>query len=102
MRVAAVVAVIGAAVLTSTACLRQAKCEPNAVAKKYPSLVGKTIRLRKMASPPYSFRPQNNLDDLIGLDADLVHATFACLGLPVEFKTGSGPACCLGDRWQVD
>lgn len=90
MRVAVVVAVIGAAVLTSTApAFAQAKCEPNAVAKKYPSLVGKTIRVAQDGqSPPYSFRPQTNLEDLIGLDADLVRATFACLGLPVEFKTG--------------
>lgn len=90
MRVAAVAAVIGIAVLTSAApAFAQAKCEPNAVAKKYPSLVGKTIRVAQDGqSPPYSFREENSFDRLTGLDADLVRATFACLGLPVEFRTG--------------
>jgi polar amino acid transport system substrate-binding protein len=66
------------------------KCEPAALATKYPSLVGKTIRVAQdPQGPPYAFRDPENFDHLIGLDADLVRATFACIGAPFEFKTGS-------------
>jgi polar amino acid transport system substrate-binding protein len=40
-------------------------------------------------SPPYSYRDPNNFDNLIGLDADMARAAFACIGAPVEFKTGA-------------
>lgn len=64
-------------------------CDPKATAAKYPSLAGKTIRVAQDGeSPPYSFREAGDFEKLVGLDADLVRATFACLGLPVEFKTG--------------
>lgn len=66
-----------------------AKCEPEAVAKKYPSLVGKTIRVAQDGeSAPYTFRDPEDFNKLIGLDADLVRAAFACIGVPFEFKTG--------------
>jgi polar amino acid transport system substrate-binding protein len=65
------------------------KCEPEAVAKKYPSLAGKTIRVAQDGeSAPYSFRDPEDFDKLIGLDADLVRAAFACIGVPFEFKAG--------------
>lgn len=66
------------------------KCEPDKLAAKYPGLVGKTIRVGQDGeSPPYSYRDPNNFNNLIGLDADLARATFACIGVPIEFKTGS-------------
>ena len=66
------------------------KCEPDKLSTKYPGLVGKTIRLGQDGeSPPYSYRDPNNFDNLIGLDADMARAAFACIGLPVEFKTGA-------------
>jgi polar amino acid transport system substrate-binding protein len=66
------------------------KCEPDMLATKYPGLVGKTIRIGQDGeSPPYSYRDPNNFDSLIGLDADMARAAFACIGLPVEFKTGA-------------
>ena len=66
------------------------KCEPEKLATKYPGLVGKTIRIGQDGeSPPYSYRDPNNFDNLIGLDADMARAAFACIGLPVEFKTGA-------------
>jgi polar amino acid transport system substrate-binding protein len=68
----------------------EAKCEPNALATKYPSLTGRTIKVAQdPQGPPYAFRDPENFDQLIGLDADLVRATFACIGVPFEFKTGS-------------
>jgi polar amino acid transport system substrate-binding protein len=52
--------------------------------------VGKTIRIGQDGeSPPYSYRDPNNFDNLIGLDAEMARAAFACIGLPVEFKTGA-------------
>jgi polar amino acid transport system substrate-binding protein len=67
------------------------KCEPAALATKYPSLVGKTIKVAQdpQGGPPYSFRDPENFDNLVGLDAELVRAAFACIGVPFEFKTGS-------------
>jgi polar amino acid transport system substrate-binding protein len=65
------------------------KCEPQALAAKYPTLVGKTIRVAQSGEgAPFTFRDPEEFDKLIGLDADLVRATFACIGVPFEFKTG--------------
>src|SRR6266851_9939607 len=67
-----------------------AKCEPEALATKYPTLVGKTIRVAQSGEgAPFTFRDPEEFDKLIGLDADLVRATFACIGVPFEFKTGA-------------
>ncbi len=66
------------------------KCEPDKLATKYPGLVGKTIRIGQDGeSPPYSYRDPKNFENLIGLDADMARAAFACIGVPVEFKTGA-------------
>ena len=67
------------------------KCDPAAVATKYPLLAGKTIQVAQdpQGGPPYSFREPENFDKIVGLDADIVRAAFACIGLPFEFKTGS-------------
>jgi polar amino acid transport system substrate-binding protein len=68
----------------------EGKCEPGALAAKYPSLVGKTIRVAQdPQGPPYAFRDLEDFEKLVGLDAELVRATFACIGVPFEFKTGS-------------
>ena len=68
----------------------EAKCEPAALATKYPSLVGKTIRVAQDGEgPPYTYRDPADFNHLIGLDADLVRATFECIGVPFEFKTGA-------------
>jgi polar amino acid transport system substrate-binding protein len=67
----------------------EGKCEPQALAAKYPTLVGKTIRVAQSGEgAPFTFRDPEEFDKLIGLDADLVRATFACIGVPFEFKTG--------------
>src|SRR5271170_350689 len=67
----------------------EGKCEPGALAGKYPTLVGKTIRVAQSGdSVPFTFRDPEDFDKVIGLDADLVRATFACIGVPFEFKTG--------------
>jgi polar amino acid transport system substrate-binding protein len=65
------------------------KCEPGALATKYPSVAGKTFRIGQDGeSPPYSFRDPKNFDNVIGFDADLARAVLGCLGAKVEFKIG--------------
>lgn len=67
----------------------EGKCDPAAVATKYPTLAGKTIRVAQSGdSAPFTFRDPENFEKIIGLDADLVRATFSCIGVPFEFKTG--------------
>ena len=73
----------------SPASAEAGKCEPGKLASKYPSLVGKTITIGQDGeSPPYSYRDPKDFNHLLGLDADLARATFACAGIPIKFMTG--------------
>jgi polar amino acid transport system substrate-binding protein len=75
--------------MAATVGAHAATCEPDKVATKYPSLAGKTIKVGQDGeSPPYSFRDPKDFSHLIGLDADLARAAFACAGLKIEFMTG--------------
>jgi len=66
------------------------KCEPDRLATKYPSLVGKTIKIGTDGeTPPYAMRDPKDFNHLIGLDTELAEATFKCIGVPVEFKFGA-------------
>jgi polar amino acid transport system substrate-binding protein len=61
-----------------------------AIAAKYPSLAGKTLKIGQDGEiPPFSFRDSKDFTKLEGLDADLARAVFACLGVPVTFVTGN-------------
>jgi polar amino acid transport system substrate-binding protein len=65
-------------------------CEPDKLATKYPSLVGKKITVGQDGeSAPFSRRDPKDFNHLIGLDADTARAVFACAGVPIEFKTGA-------------
>lgn len=65
-------------------------CEPTKLASKYPGLAGKTIRIGQDGeSVPFSQRDPKDLTKLIGLDADLARATFACVGVPIDFTIGT-------------
>jgi polar amino acid transport system substrate-binding protein len=67
-----------------------AACEPAKLAVKYPSLVGKTIKIGQDGeSVPFSMRDPKDFSKLIGLDADLAQATFACIGVPMQFVVGT-------------
>src|SRR5260370_16883948 len=71
----------------------EGKCEPGSLATKYPTLVGKTIRVAQSGdSPPFTFRDPEDFDKVIGLDADLLRATFASIRVPFEFKTAPSSA----------
>lgn len=65
-------------------------CEPAKLATHYPDLVGKTITIGQDGTLlPYSFRDPNNPDHLIGADADMARAVFACIGVPVKIMTAA-------------
>jgi len=67
-----------------------AKCEPDKLATKYPSLVGKTLKVgTDPETPPYAMRDSKDFSHLIGLDTELAEATFKCIGVPIEFKVGA-------------
>ncbi|MBV9247373.1 MAG: transporter substrate-binding domain-containing protein, partial [Methylobacteriaceae bacterium] len=67
-----------------------AKCEPDKLSTKYPSLIGKTIKIGTDGeTPPYAMRDPKDFNHLIGLDTELAEATFKCIGAPIEFKVGA-------------
>lgn len=64
-------------------------CEPDKLAQKYPSLVGKTIRIgMDPQTPPYVFRNANDFNKVIGSDVDIATAVMKCAGLPYSFFLG--------------
>src|ERR1700692_4618032 len=65
-------------------------CEPAKLATKYPGLAGKTIKIGQDGeSVPFSMRDPKDFSKLVGLDADLATATFACIGVPMQFVIGT-------------
>jgi polar amino acid transport system substrate-binding protein len=61
-------------------------CEPDKLAGKYPSLVGKTIRIGADAeTQPWNFRDPTDHNKIVGFDADLARSVFQCIGVPSEF-----------------
>ena len=89
MRVSIFAGALALTILAAGQASADGKCEPEALATKYPTLIGKTIRVAQSGEgAPFTFRDAEEFDKLIGLDADLVRATFACIGVKFEFKTG--------------
>src|SRR5258708_28213012 len=68
----------------------EAVCEPAKLATKYPGLAGKTIKIGQDGeSVPFSIRDPKDFSKLVGLDAHLSQATFACLCVPIPFVGGT-------------
>lgn len=64
-------------------------CEPDKAAAKYPTLASTTVKVATDGeSPPFSQRDPADLNKLIGLDADLTRAVFACAGVKMDFTVG--------------
>src|SRR6266852_4824225 len=79
-----------AVVLPAPSRAAEAGCEPNKMASKYPALAGKTIKIGQDGeSVPFSQRDPKDFSKLIGLDADLARAAFACIGVPIDFTIGT-------------
>ena len=76
--------------VSTSAFADEAGCEPAKLAANYPALAGKTIKIGQDGeSVPFSQRDPKDFNKLIGLDADLARATFACVGVPVDFTIGA-------------
>lgn len=85
-----IVLIVASALGTSRAAAAEPACEPAKLAVKYPTLKGMTVRIGQDGeSPPFSHRDPKDFSRIIGLDADLARAVFACAGVPVKFVTGS-------------
>lgn len=65
-------------------------CQPDKVGTLYPSLAGKTIKVgQDGVTMPYSYHDPDDPDKVIGLDADLARAVFACVGVPMTIDVGA-------------
>lgn len=85
---AAILALVIGSLVANSAMAQDAACK--AVAAKYPSLAGKTIKVgMDAASPPYTFRDPKNFNQIEGLDIDMAAATFDCLGLKTTPMIGN-------------
>ena len=64
-------------------------CEPDKLAQKYPSLVGRTIKIgADPQTPPYAMRDGDDFNKVIGSDVDLAAAVLDCAGLKHEMFLG--------------
>ncbi len=82
-------ALVAGLICVAAAGSARAACEPAKLATKYPALAGRTITVGQDGeSPPFSFRDPADFNHLIGLDADMARAVFACAGVPMTFTTG--------------
>ena len=64
-------------------------CEPGKLAQKYPSLVGKTIKVgADPQTPPYAMRDATDFNKVIGSDVELAAAVLDCAGVKHEMFLG--------------
>ena len=64
-------------------------CEPAKLAEKYPSLVGKTIKIgADPQTPPYAMRDPTDFRKMTGSDVDLAAAVLDCAGIKHEMFLG--------------
>jgi polar amino acid transport system substrate-binding protein len=67
-----------------------ATCSPDQAATKYPSLVGRTIKIAiDPTAPPYEVRDPSNFDKLMGFDPSMIEAVMGCVGLKYEYSPGA-------------
>ena len=91
MRVRTAVTAILIAGLTGFVSIAQAApaCEPGKLAEKYPSLVGKTIKIgADPQTPPYAMRDGADFNKMSGSDVDLASAVLDCAGVKHEMFLG--------------
>ena len=83
---------LAATLLFSNALMAQTgstACEPAKLAQKYPTLVGKTIKIGvDPQTPPYIMRDPKDFNKLVGFDADLSREVLDCAGIKHEFFIG--------------
>ena len=85
---AAATVLVGLAGL-GTAARAAPACEPAKLAQKYPSLVGKTIKIgADPQTPPYAMRDGADFSKMVGSDVDLARAVLDCAGVKHEMFLG--------------
>src|SRR3989442_8849800 len=63
----------------------KAPCEPGKVARNYPTLAGKTLKVGLDPTlPPVMYRDPKDPSKIVGQDPDMVDAAMKCLGLKYE------------------
>lgn len=67
-----------------------ATCEPEKLAQKYPSMVGKVVKIGvDPQTPPYVMRDSTDFKKLTGFTVDLATAVLDCAGIKHEFFVGA-------------
>lgn len=67
-----------------------ATCEPGKLAQKYPSMVGKVVKIGvDPQTPPYVMRDGADFKKLTGFTVDLATAVLECAGIKHEFFVGA-------------
>jgi polar amino acid transport system substrate-binding protein len=73
----------------ATAAQAAPACEPAKLAEKYPSLVGKTIKIgADPQTPPYAMRDATDFNKVVGVDVELAAAVLDCAGVKHEMFLG--------------
>jgi polar amino acid transport system substrate-binding protein len=80
---------VGAIALQFVATQALAACAPDNVSNKYPGYAGKAVVVAVTPmTPPFTMKNPDNLDELIGLEIELMKEVMACAGLEIEWLTG--------------
>jgi len=66
-----------------------AACAPDKVSEKYPRYAGKAVVVAVTPmTPPFAYTNPDNLDEIIGLEVELMEGVMACAGLEIEWLIG--------------
>ena len=66
-----------------------AACAPDKVSEKYPGYAGKAVVVAVTPmTPPFAYTNPDNLDEIIGLEVELMEGVMACAGLEIEWLIG--------------
>jgi polar amino acid transport system substrate-binding protein len=86
--------VLSLGILTATTGVTWAQdpsaCSPETVKGKFPTIAGKTVSVALDGEQrPFTYHDPKDLNKVIGVDIDLMTATFKCLGLAWKIKIGT-------------
>jgi polar amino acid transport system substrate-binding protein len=80
---------VGAVAFLFATAQSHATCEPDKVSEKYPGYAGKAVVVAVTPmTPPFAFTNPDNLDEIIGLEVELMEGVMACAGLEIEWLIG--------------
>lgn len=90
MRTSTLIAALSLAIACLTRGAHAApSCDPAKLAEKYPSLVGRTIKIgADPQTPPYAMRDGKDFSKVVGSDVDLAAAVLDCAGVKHEMFLG--------------